>query len=61
MSTTLANQDIVQSRQQTEPQLESMLASAGDFHQIPSQVMNAPQVQSPPQEVTTDRMYNAAP
>lgn len=59
MSTTLANQDIVQSRQQTE--LESMLASAGDFHQIPSQVMNAPQVQSPPQEVTTDRMYNAAP
>ena len=49
---TLLNQDIVQLRQQKAPQLESMLASAGDLHQVLAQVMSSPLVQRKPIEGT---------
>lgn len=52
MSTSLVNQDIVQLRQQKAPQLESMLASAGDLHQVLAQVMSSPLVQRKPMEGT---------
>ncbi len=47
---TLLNQDIVQLRQQKVPQLEAMLASAGDLHQILAQVMGSPLVRRKPHD-----------